>query len=213
MKRPCRCTHLEDSHMAGARCSYCHCDAFRDATTEHTAGLRDLAVHALLIAKKELTRTFQVTPFFVFREPTGILTRFIVPDPAIMNDGKGKDALFGKVRKIIREDQIEAVMFVSDCWFGKATEKALSMPQEEFLAATRERGFETALAQGLITRSEAITVSVQNPVRAMLVNQLYDRDVARRLITYREVSVMEMAVDEFSGRQKMYGDLREENLR
>jgi len=214
MKRPCKCSHLEDSHIAGQRCRYCHCDNFRDATTAHTAGLRDLAVHALVIAKKELTATGRITPFFVFRDPEGGLKPFIIPGEAaeIMNSGEAKDRLFGAVRHIVQELKIEAVMFVSDCWIGRNTEKALSMPPEEFLALTRERAFQTAVDQGLVTRAEALTISVQTPTRCMMLNQLYERDEQQRKIVYREVSVMEMDVDEFSGRQKMYGDLRQENL-
>jgi len=212
MKRACRCTHLEDAHIAGERCRYCHCDRFWDATTEHTAELRDLARHALQMAKKELTKTLQVSPFFVLREPDGDLVPFIVADPRVMNDGPGKDRLFGKVRQIVQEEGIKAVVFVSDCWIGKSTEKGRAMPEAEFKAATRERAFQTALDEGLITRSEALTITVQTPIRTMLVNQLYERVEPQGVIFYHEVSIMEMDVDEFTGRQKMYGDLREENL-
>jgi hypothetical protein len=212
MKRPCFCTHLEDAHAAGARCRYCHCEKFTDATTEHTAGLRDLAVHALLIGKRDLVETRRVSPFFVFRSAEGPPMRFDIPNPQIMNDGRAKDVLFGAIREVVQEQNIQAVVFVTDGWFGKSTEKALSIPREEFEAATRHRGFQPAVDQGLVTRSEALIVTVQTPLRTMMLNQLYERDEHAGTITFREVTVMETGVDDFTGRQKMYGDLRPENL-
>lgn len=214
MKRPCRCSHLEDAHIAGERCRHCHCEKFLDATTEHTAGLRELALPAMVEAKRVLTATGQVPPLLLFREADGRLSRYEVPEScaAIMDDGHAKDLFFGALRDIVRELKLQAVVIATDGWLGRSTVKAQALPHEEFLKATCERGFAAAVAEGLVERSAAIIVSVQTPERAMMVNQLYKRNDEQQEIQYLEVSLMEMPIDHLRGRQKMYGDLRPENL-
>ena len=103
-------------------------------------------------------------------------------------------------------------MFVCEGWRGKQTPKGAALPPEEFLRRTRERGFESALRDGLIERTEVITVTAQTPAGTFIVHQEFMRDDTRHAIVYGERNEAELPVEGFTGRLKMYGDLREENL-
>ena len=95
---------------------------------------------------------------------------------------------------------------------GKQTPKGAALPPAEFLRRTRERGFESALRDGLIERTEVVSVTAQTPKGTLIVHQEFMRDEKRHAIIYGERTEQELGVDDFTGRQKMYGDLREENL-
>lgn len=95
---------------------------------------------------------------------------------------------------------------------GKQTPKGAALPPGEFLRRTRERAFATALKDGLIERFEVVTVTVQTPARTCIVHQEFIRDDDARTVVFGERTECEVPVDEFTGRQKMYGDLRKENL-
>lgn len=176
--------------------------------------LRRLAGVALKKAKEDLVRTGTVDPTIMMREPDGTLQVIRMGETgAVMNSGKGKDLLFGALREIVKEKGITAVIFATDGWMGKQTAKGRAIGEEEFFRKTRERAFETAVREGLVERCEVITLTVQTPMGTLMVQQEYERGIGgKRSITFGEQREQEVGVDEFTGRQKMYGDLREENL-
>jgi hypothetical protein len=212
----CICTHLKTEHPGGG-CMHlwCACEQFNDATSEHTAFLRDLAETGLAIARRDLERTGSVMPFFVLRDQNGNSHQLNVPEKfkELMNHGPSKDKLFGFVRNIAQTMPAAAVVIVTDGWFGKPTAKARAMNQEKLFEATKGQSLDNAVAAGLAERLEALLITVQTPERVLTLAQVYDRDERRRKITYLEMNIMESPIDNFAGRQKMFGDLRAENLR
>jgi hypothetical protein len=215
MSPACTCTHLEAAHDVLFRCRYCHCKAFAESGSEYTVDLRAYTDIALERVMPILQRNGCFQPFFVLRLADGDLLTLEVPKGTehIMNSGEAKDKLFGAIREQVHECGVKAVVLCTDGWQGRATAKGLSVPREEFLEACRERGFESAVKKGWLQRSEAILVTVQIPERVMIASQFYDRDEVRLEITYRERTIAEVPTEGFHGRQKMYGDLRAENLK
>lgn len=129
-----------------------------------------------------------------------------------MNHGEAKDAIFGMIRSLARARGATATIFAVEAWFGKQTDKGRALPPKEFRQRTRERAFETAVRDGLVERSEAIVVTVQTPTHVMMVHQEFERDEKRRRIHYGERHESIGPTESFVGRQKMFGDMREENL-
>lgn len=209
----CLCTHLESEHDL-ARCRHCGCEAFRLAATEHTLRLRQLADVGLEIARRELSKTGTIHPFFVVYDRAGKDHQINVPEHLgnIMNSGHGKDIVFGALRLVVESLQATAVVIVTDGWYGKGLVPRDAEHRQELLDKIGRMSLEEAEKQGLCKRCEAILVTVQTPERVMTVSQLYDRNQKRRKITYWEIAVMEVGVDQFAGRQKMFGDLRKENI-
>lgn len=180
-----------------------------------TDELRSLADLALKIIKADIEREGGGTPVIVFRTAAGELRQLNFPKQfaPLMNSGTAKDAIFAWVRDEVRKSGHTAVIFATECWCGKQTEAGKAIPTEEFMEYGRERGFVTGVAKGYIERAEAVVVTVQTPESVLTVTQFFKRDEKRRKITFGERQEYESPINQFAGRQKMYGDLREENLR
>jgi hypothetical protein len=176
-----------------------------------TEDLKQLAEIALETAREELTRKGSIVPTFLVREPDGHLGVIRI-EADVMNSGDAKDTLFGAMRMMVKARGLTAVIFVSECWLGDQTAKGAALPYAEFLTRTRERAFATAVKDGLVERVEAITLTVQTPAGALIVHQRFTRDYGKQQVTFGVRDDLEYSVDEFAGRQKMYGDLRPENL-
>lgn len=177
--------------------------------------LKQLAGIALKKAQEDLVRTGGVTPTIMMRELDGTVKVLRLEGNAgkIMNNGEAKDELFAAIRAIVREAHITAVVFATDSWLGKQTEKGRALGDVEFLRRTRERAFATAVRDGLVERCEVITITVQTPTGTLMVQQEYERGVGgARSVMLGARREVELGPDELTGRQKMYGDLREENL-
>jgi hypothetical protein len=176
--------------------------------------LKKLAETALEIAQEDLFNKGAVCPTFITREPNGgfEVMRFEGVAGQLFNDGRAKDLFFGAMRELVKTRNLTAVIFVNEAWVGKLTAKGRAIGQKEFNRRTRERGFETALRDGLVERWEAIMLTIQTPAGALIVQQAFTRDYVAKSITLGERIESEAAVDEFRGRQKMYGNLSEENL-
>jgi hypothetical protein len=179
-----------------------------------TDDLKVLAEAALKVARDDLTGKGAVTPMFMVRTPEGTLEimRFDGKSGNLFNSGAAKDLLFDAMRQIVAEKGITAVVFATEAWIGKATEKGLALGEKEFHRKTRERAFETAVSEGLVERREAIVVNVQTAEGVLMVQQFFVRDYTTESITYAERLDAEVGANDFFGRQKMYGDLRPENL-
>lgn len=180
-----------------------------------TDELRSLAALALRIVKADIERDGGGTPVFVVRDAHGKIEQLAFPKElaGLMNSGPAKDLIFDTIRKTVRQRGHTAVVIATECWTGKQTEAGKALPTEEFLKYARESGFVTAVEKGYIERSEAITVSVQTAETVLIVTQFFERDQPHRRIVFGEQSEMEFPITEFCGRQKMFGDLKEENLR
>jgi hypothetical protein len=193
---------------------YCPwCERFRDATTEWTEELRRLAEIGLAMLKKDLERSGHINPFFVLRHKDGGLEQLNVPEKYadLMNSGSAKTTIFGFVRSWVREFGITAVVIGTDAWFSRSTPQARGLSQEEFDRIVREEGSENAEKRGLVVRKEAAVVNVQTTLRVMSLSQVYER-LGRRDIVFREISQIEAPIDNFVGRQKMFGKMDSEDL-
>jgi hypothetical protein len=179
-----------------------------------SSDLRIMADIALDKAKAHLTKHGKVTPIFIVRLANGELFDMELPEVFgdLMNDGSAKDRIFGVMRELVKKVGLTAVIFVTEAWMGLQTPEGAAVPPEEFDRITRERGFETALSLGFVTRCEVIFVSVQTPEGVLLVRQPFERDDRARRVTFKKREDSSMGVDDFQGRQKMYGDLRPEWL-
>jgi hypothetical protein len=176
--------------------------------------LKKLAGRALEIAHDDLLNKGAVCPTFITRGPDGgfEVMRFEDRAAQLFNDGSAKDLLFDAMRELVKERGLTAVIFVNEAWVGKQTAKGRAIGQKEFNRRTRERGFETALRDGLVERWEAIMITIQTPAGVLIVQQPFTRDYAAKTVDFGERIESEAAPGEFRGRQKMYGDLSEENL-
>jgi hypothetical protein len=175
------------------------------------ADLKALAELGLAKASQELTRTGEVTPMFVVREEDGTI-KVIAVDGRLMNSGSAKDRLFDGMRMMVAGRRLSAVVFISEGWVGKQTAKGAALPEKVFLERARERGFETAVKDGLVVRGEAILVTAQTADGTFHVQQEFIADRKRRTVVFGDRRDVELKPDEFRGRMKMYGDLSPENL-
>jgi hypothetical protein len=174
-----------------------------------------MAQTALSQIKAEMERTGNSTPVFLVRLPDGKIQKLPFPEQAgrLMNDGVAKDMIFGAIRMIVQESGMTAVCFATEAWSGKQTEAGRNVPREEFLKATRERGFQRAVDRGWVVRQECIIVTIQTAEMMRTITQAFARDEEARIIVYLdEPEIRDAPQSDFAGRQKMYGDLREENL-
>jgi hypothetical protein len=170
---------------------------------------------AMGLLKAGLGRTGSGTPVFLLRYPDGSIQKMPFPEEygKLMNHGKAKDAIFATVRSIVRSAGITAVCFGTEAWSGKQTKAGMAVPQKEFLKATRERGFQRAVDMGWVERQECLVVTLQTETMLRTVTQPFERDDTAHTIWYvGEPRIQDAPQSYLVGRQKMYGDLREENL-
>lgn len=125
-----------------------------------------------------------------------------------MNSGEFKDFLFGTIRDWVRRHKCDGVIMASDMWVTAMTEEGSKHPIEEWKSKV-DRGFVTLVKMGWATRREAIGVTAQSPTEVLLITQFYQRLPSVQL---GEATRHWSTQDTFQGRQKMFGDLREENL-
>src|SRR5262245_23704857 len=133
-----------------------------------TDDLRQAVDLALKMARKDLEGPAKsVTPIFLLRDREGHIAQLPFPAEAarLMNYGEAKNAIFGYVREMIQSQGYTATVFATEAWYGKATEKGLKLDPKVLAEKCREPGFETAIREGLMERSEAVLVSVQTADR------------------------------------------------
>ena len=172
--------------------------------------LMALAESGLSEARRSLEQTGNTPVVVMGRLPNGSVERLQLREPLneIMNSGPGKDVFFGAMRKIVERYKWNAVIFVTDAYAGLSTPKQHKMMQEqpEALVKLMEgASFDELVEAGLVTRAEALSVTVQNAQHVFFLTQFYERDDAKRRITWGERREMFGSQADFDGRQKMYG--------
>lgn len=177
--------------------------------------LRTMAHRVLTEAREELERTGRLTPVFVVQQNDGDFLRFELRDKAgeLMNWGDAKDAIFGFVRDYVREKQAVGCIIVSEAWMTRTTEQGAQLGKDEFLRLYRAQSIEELVKRGLATRIEAIIVSAQSAESVLQLTQPFEREERLQLVTFGTLETQELPQSGFAGRQKMFGDLRAENLR
>ena len=128
-----------------------------------------------------------------------------------MNSGGAKDAIFGAVREIVHSNGIDAVIFGSDTWQAETTEEGMKHYNTPEWRELHDTGFVKLVQRGWVERCEAFTVTAQNAAEVLLINQKYQR-LASGMIQLLDSRREWFKQGNFEGRQKMFGDLRFENL-
>jgi len=189
-------------------------------TTTEQQELRDLADIALKIGRADLEKTKQITPIIVFRRADNTVhhLRFPAYAAGLMNNGNAKDAIFGFIRRKVQEEGLTAVIFATEAWFGPPTALGLAQLAEIGYEAYRERhrykNVEALAAEGLCEQIEVIMVTAQTAEYVLYLKQAFRRDEETgKVISYSEPDCEFDSQETFFGRQKMYGDCREENIR
>lgn len=183
--------------------------------TKTTTSLKDLAELALKMSRSSLAKTKAATPLIVLGFPDGSTKQLDLPEQLhdMLNHGGMKDILFGAVRLMVERHGADSVVFATECWRGKSTPAATDMPLEEFKRLSAEHRFETLVQMGYLVREEAMVATAQNADTVVTCTQSFRRLDDGTVYSYGEIEVMEVPQKQFFGRQKMFGDLREENLR
>jgi hypothetical protein len=177
--------------------------------------LKQLAEIALKISRASLKKSGAGGVVIVLGYPDGTTKQLSFPDELaeMLNDGGLKDILFAGVRKMVQETGADAVVFATECWRGKSTPAAMDMPQDEFMRLSAEHKFESLVQMGYVTREEALVATAQNADNLVTCTQSFRRLSDGMVYSYGEVEVREVPQSAFYGRQKMFGDLKQENLR
>lgn len=129
----------------------------------------------------------------------------------LLNDGHAKDVIFGFFRDAVREQGCDGVIFATEMWQGRATPEGAQYINTPEWRANVDRGFVKLLELGWIERCESITITAQNADDVLLINQNFRR-LASGVIEFLESDRYWTTQAGFGGRQKMFGDLRPENL-
>jgi|SRR6185436_12674930 len=161
-------------------------------------------------AKYALELQNEFNPAFLLHHPGQGWERLSVPKGSeyLMNIGAAKREIYGFVRRMVQEHGCDGVIFGSDTWQAKLTPEGLKQGKEFYRHV--DSGYAKVVEMGWAVREEAITVTAQNLNDALIITQPY-----RRLSSGIQLLAGErhwIAQSAFSGRQKMFGDLREENL-
>jgi hypothetical protein len=161
-------------------------------------------------ATVELQGDFPIT--ILIHRSTGWL-RLPLPDEfsPLMNDGKAKDAIFGAVRVTVQKTAADGVIFATDTWLAEATPEGRKHYDTPEWRELHDFGFEKLLQRGWVKRTEAFCVTAQSATDVLLISQSYQR-TGTGMIQLLDAKREWLDQSKFGGRQKMFGDLRWENL-
>jgi hypothetical protein len=175
--------------------------------------LRDLAATIQQMAGEALEQDQQLIPIFMLRDNSGRIFRLPFPKEAgpLMNIPEAKDMLFEYIRMMVKRDGLTAVVFATEAWIWKITTKG-DLSEAEVHKLVREKGYQKLLEEGLAERSEAILITVQTAEAALIRQWEFFTNEDRTKITFGECGDKEIPQKNFVGRQKMFGDLSDENI-
>src|SRR5215831_10508246 len=153
--------------------------------------LTTLAEMALSNARRQIEATGTLTFRTALQLPDGRVMWTDLPEKLapIMNDHQLKTILFNALRLAVAESEATAVIIVTDSWFGVPTEKQKRMAEEDpegLCRLAKSLDLTSMIEQGLCIRTEAVTVTVQPPEEALILNQLYNRHEGGRRIAWGE---------------------------
>ncbi len=129
----------------------------------------------------------------------------------LMNNGQAKDAIFGALRQTIQQTGADAVIVGSDSWHAQTTpegKKHFNTPEWDELI---DFGYCKLVERGWVIRREVFLISAQNVNEVLILQQPYERIDSGR-IQLLDSTRNWVAQSDFTGRQKMFGDLKWENL-
>ena len=129
----------------------------------------------------------------------------------LMNHGGAKDAVFDALREVVQHTVTTGVIFACDTWHAETTkegEKHYDTPEWKRLHDT---GFVKLVQRGWVKRSEAFTITAQRSADVLIIRQMYQR-LGSGTIQLLDCKREWFDQSAFGGRQKMFGDLKWENL-
>jgi hypothetical protein len=163
-------------------------------------------------AKASLELQSDFTPMILLHTAARGWTPYPMPPgtECLLNDGESKDVIFDFFRHAVQQMRCDAVLFATDSWHGEATKEGEKYYETPEWYENNDSGFVKLQRLGWIKVTEAITITVQTESDVLFVSQAYQRlgDCIQLLECKRQWG----SQSEFGGRQKMFGDLREENL-
>jgi hypothetical protein len=163
-------------------------------------------------AKASLELQNELAPIFLLHTVARGWTSYPMPPGTenLLNTGKAKDILFEFFRLGVKDMRCDAVLFATDAWQGEVTEEGLKHYETPAWEENHDFGFVKLQKLGWMKVREAITITVQTESDVLIVMQAYQRlnDCIQLLNCERQW----LDQSAFGGRQKMFGDLREENL-
>jgi len=162
-----------------------------------TEDLMQKAEIAIAEARRELEQ-HRFQPYFLARRDGEY--KLLPFDGAMLDRKETKRAVFRAIRMLARRIKLDAVIFVTDMWMAQVTEAGLKFVHdhpEEWGRLARESRFVTAVKRGLVTRTEALHVSVQTPDEVRWINQPYDRDPGGGIVFGKRWSVSSLDPDAF----------------
>ena len=175
--------------------------------------LRTAAEQALSEMRRQLEAEGCVRFYLAACYPDGRIQKLPLPESINpgLNDGAFKSRFFGVMRLYMERTGATAVVFGHDSWVGLPTEKQERMAREdpqELCRIASGSSFDELEARGFVTRSEALTVTVQDRERALVLTQPYDRAPRKGRpdhILWGDRNERITAQSDFSGRAKMFG--------
>jgi len=176
--------------------------------------LQDLAEYGFRAAKRAMRKDLGFNPVFILRLPDGQLKDLGLSEELapFMDDGCAKDAIFGALRMTVQATHATACIVVTECWVGGPTESGKLLPRQEWERLTEKHSIPELARMGYVERSEALVINVQTSTETLLRTYYFARRSHPDRIIWGETRDIQGSEFEFSGRQKMFGDLREENL-
>lgn len=171
------------------------------------------ANEVLIQAKFTVELEGEIPPMFWLHYPAGWKLHRLPPGTEhLMGSGPAKRELFGWLRQTVRAARCDGAVFLTDTWAAEPTEEGMKHTHDEWNRLT-DQGFETLVKLGWFRRREALGVTAQSETHALIVAQPYQRRGSGVIEFLEQGKSREwFAQENFGGRGKMFGDLREENL-
>jgi hypothetical protein len=139
----------------------------------------------------------------------GEWSRFPLPGQ-LLDSGDAKQMYFQMVRDIVADTGADGVIFGTDTFGAKMTAEGEKHGKDEWNRHV-DQGFAKLVKMGWAVRMMAIHITAQSLADVVWMVQEYQR-TGRATQWLHDAHTTVMAQEEFGGRQKMFGDLREENL-
>lgn len=177
---------------------------------------KDLAYYtdiALEQAMAEVQLTGSLVPIILLLlADNQTLERLPFPPEAarLMEIGEAKTLIFNLIRDLVRTNGYRMVVIATIVTFV-AYRSSSPDEQRTFMDTARDKGLTAAAEAAQVPARDAIAILAQCPDGALMTTQFFS--AATRTVTFGEKAAMSVGVDGVQGRVKMYGDLREENLK
>ncbi len=135
-----------------------------------TDELKALARRQLEFGIEELRETGELVQKFTLVKRGGRLDIIFV-EGAVTNDAGAKEALAMTLRKRVAPEGIEAVLMLSDVFWGTMRSR-----EAELLRRSLDLNVEESAAMGLCDKHEAVMVTLESPILNQVLRQEYRRE-------------------------------------